>query len=110
MGINQGDLEEREEQVKRMCYVYREATRVVAWTGESADDSNEAIKLIQEFANLAQSLNDGEYNEIIADLEAADTPVQSYVDVLEIFSISISQHTWNALWKFFDRTYWKEFG
>lgn len=96
--INQRDLEERGEQVKRMCYVYREATRIVAWTGESADDSDETIKLIQESGNFAQSLNDGEYNEIIADLDAANTSIQSCVDVLEIFGISASQHTWNALW------------
>ena len=47
--INQADNKERTEQVELMSMIYRCATRLVIWLGEQADDSQLAMKLVEEF-------------------------------------------------------------
>ncbi|KAK7430450.1 hypothetical protein QQZ08_002969 [Neonectria magnoliae] len=42
--INQVDNEEKSYQVQAMARVYRQATKVLAWLGPSADNSDQAIK------------------------------------------------------------------
>ncbi|CAG7555893.1 unnamed protein product [Fusarium equiseti] len=44
--INQNDIPERDEQVKRMATIYREATRVLVWLGPSTAYSSLAMKTL----------------------------------------------------------------
>ncbi len=44
--INQEDLEERSSQVLLMQQIYKNATNVLIWLGDKADDSNMALDLI----------------------------------------------------------------
>ena len=48
--INQADLEEKSEQVRRMQSIYRSASRVIVWLGQS-DDAQVAIDFIMELWN-----------------------------------------------------------
>lgn len=44
--INQQDQSEREEQVKRMSYIYKEADQVVVWLGPGSVDSGIAMRTL----------------------------------------------------------------
>ncbi|VUC35364.1 unnamed protein product [Clonostachys rosea] len=44
--INQNNISERDEQVKRMATIYKEATRVVVWLGPESESSVLAIKTL----------------------------------------------------------------
>jgi hypothetical protein len=46
--INQSDAEEREEQVRKMGYIYSQARRVVIWLGEETEEVRGAMALIKE--------------------------------------------------------------
>ena len=48
--INQNDNVERGHQVAMMDKIYRNSTRVLAWLGGAADDSDYAMELIESFA------------------------------------------------------------
>ncbi|KAN0102111.1 HET domain containing protein [Hyaloscypha variabilis] len=86
--INQNDLIERSEQVQKMGDIYRKAKRVVAWTGEASEDSDDALKLMEEFTNIGLMLGGAEVE--------ADFPLQTWFNL----------QNWVALWRFLDRTYW----
>lgn len=45
--VNQQDLDERSEQVKRMAGIYSNAKRVVVWLGPESDDSDTAMNLLE---------------------------------------------------------------
>lgn len=45
--INQADDAEKTHQVSRILDIYREASRVLTWLGESARDTSETMSLIQ---------------------------------------------------------------
>uniref|UniRef100_A0A0B7K7P8 Heterokaryon incompatibility domain-containing protein n=1 Tax=Bionectria ochroleuca TaxID=29856 RepID=A0A0B7K7P8_BIOOC len=44
--INQNNISERDEQVKRMATIYKEAARVVVWLGPESESSTLAIKTL----------------------------------------------------------------
>ncbi|KAF3052211.1 hypothetical protein E8E11_010002 [Didymella keratinophila] len=44
--MNQRNVQERNHQVQMMAKIYKGAEEVIAWLGESADDSDEALKLL----------------------------------------------------------------
>lgn len=52
--INQADDEEKSHQVRNMDLVYEGATRTTIWLGESADDSDLAADLLDEYSKYQQ--------------------------------------------------------
>jgi hypothetical protein len=48
ISINEDDLQERSEQIKKIKAIFSSATRLFAWTGEEEDESNLAIELMEE--------------------------------------------------------------
>jgi hypothetical protein len=46
--IDQSSLEERNQQVGMMRYIYNNATRVIVWLGPSSEDRIKALKLVSE--------------------------------------------------------------
>lgn len=48
--INQGDIPERNKQVKRMATIYNLADRVVAWLGKEEYNSTQALATLQKLA------------------------------------------------------------
>ncbi|TGJ80922.1 hypothetical protein E0Z10_g7824 [Xylaria hypoxylon] len=53
--INQSDDVEKGHQVQMMCHIYKSAALVAAWLGLESDDSDKAIKQLQDFRELAFS-------------------------------------------------------
>ncbi|KAJ3542508.1 hypothetical protein NM208_g4060 [Fusarium decemcellulare] len=52
--INQDDEVEKTEQVRQMKWIYSQATSVITWLGPAADDSDVAMRWIQDCGSLAQ--------------------------------------------------------
>jgi hypothetical protein len=57
--INQEDMDERNEQVKRMADIYVLANHVVAWLGEESDDSGTAIAALQHIGQQLETTKSG---------------------------------------------------
>jgi len=49
--INQPDNEERSHQVRQMSSIYRRATEVIAWLGESENNSDDAMRLLRDWGS-----------------------------------------------------------
>jgi hypothetical protein len=45
--INQANITEKEQQILLMAKIYSQATRVIVWLGEAADDSDQALDEIR---------------------------------------------------------------
>ena len=56
--INQNDIDERNEQVKRMRDMYKQAFITLIWLGQGADDSDQAIDLLDSIAQYPFDLWD----------------------------------------------------
>ncbi|KAF2966456.1 hypothetical protein GQX73_g7088 [Xylaria multiplex] len=56
--INQSDDAEKSDQVQMMSRIYKSAALVAAWLGPEGDDSDKAIKQLQDFKELAFSMMD----------------------------------------------------
>jgi hypothetical protein len=82
--INQGDISERNEQVKLMGTIYARAQKVVVWLGEEADFSSEAISLAQELCDKRQDRD----------------------ELIRILQRSGATHRFRALWYLLYRDYW----
>lgn len=87
--INQDDISERNEEVKRMRSIYRDARDVVVWLGEEENGSAIAMRMIK---TLAKSCNDG------TDQNLGDKLCQSQ----ELFGVG----AWRAFGQLFNRQYW----
>ncbi|KAN0108037.1 Heterokaryon incompatibility protein (HET) domain containing protein [Hyaloscypha variabilis] len=60
--INQDDIDERNEQVKLMGDIYRNARRTLAWIGEAPPDfAQETFELVEELASIVQRLEIDEF-------------------------------------------------
>ena len=54
--INQRDLVERSTQVRRMPFIYQRASRVVVWVGDGANDSDQAIDVLQRLGGKEKEI------------------------------------------------------
>jgi hypothetical protein len=87
--INQGDLDERARQVRRMREIYGSAWAVIAWLGEESHQSNSAIQLVRDLAVFSQA---GCGEQLEASLRAEPD--------------FLGQGCWLALQEFVERPYW----
>lgn len=88
--INQDDVDERTEQVQKMRRIYSLADQVLAWLGEAADGSDEAIPAIEDIA---------------AKLSGRPIATISLQELREI-GIQPEAINWTAIWKLCERPYW----
>ena len=58
--INQNDIQERSDQVRKMGSVYGGAKEVIAWLGEEDDDTNIAMELVESWATFMDMPNNFE--------------------------------------------------
>lgn len=93
--INQDDVPERNEQVKRMTNIYTFAHQVVAWLGEEADDSKNALATLQ---HVSQQLEATKAGRVIA-APGATEPRLWRNDHAPDFD----QQTWQAIVQFVQR-------
>src|ERR1700712_2305203 len=94
--INQRNLKERSEQIKRMRDIYTFATKVIAWTGEADGSSDEAIMLMKK---IGQILDTGKSNDSMPKLEVT---LKCFQDL----GLEPTKENWAALWNFCNRPYW----
>ncbi len=95
--INQQDLKERSDQVKKMGKIYGGAQIVVAWTGVANEDSNEAISLMKNLPHFGGRYpNPFEWMQSFGTSEFDISPLKAWC----------SRQNWAPLWNFFDREYW----
>ena len=87
--INQGDLDERARQVRRMREIYGSAWAVIAWLGGESHRSNLAIQLIGDLDVISQA-------DCGKQLEAH---LRAEPDLL-------GRACWLALQEFMERPYW----
>ena len=58
LSINQEDIRERGEEVKRMHRIYKGAAVVIIWLGPEADESPKAMRLVRVLSQACQTGND----------------------------------------------------
>jgi hypothetical protein len=76
--INQEDVFERSHQVRVICDIYKTANKVIAWLGEERDGSDEAIQMIEMWAEVLM--------RFLPDIEAA---------VRHMVEQSVSDENWD---------------
>lgn len=89
MCINQEDIEERNEQVKRMTHIYKLAHHVVAWLGEEANDSKLALEALHHIGRQLEATRSG---RIIASPDATEPHLWRNDQ-----PVSFDHRTWQAL-------------
>jgi hypothetical protein len=82
--INQGNIEERNQQVQTMTRIYQQAIEVAIWLGPEADNSNMALELLVELYRHKSSKTN-----ILAIIQSPDR-----------------RDSFTALVALFDREYW----
>jgi hypothetical protein len=82
--INQGDIAERNDQVRLMGSIYARAQKVLVWLGEEADFSSEGVSLAQELRDKRQNRDE-------------------LIKVLQRPGVA---HRFRALWYLLYRDYW----
>jgi hypothetical protein len=95
--INQGDRQERSEQVQKMRDIFFSATTVLAWTGDSSEDSDAAIEAMR-IIGLWSSERSNELFEYGLDGLTAEH--------IRRHGLDLSLIKWEALWSFWERPYW----
>ncbi|KAF4996562.1 hypothetical protein FGRMN_4446 [Fusarium graminum] len=93
--INQDDILERNEQVKRMTNIYTFAHQVVAWLGEESDDSKHAIATLQ---HVSQQLEATKAGRVIAAPGATEPRLWR-----NDHAAQFDERTWQSLMKFVQR-------
>jgi hypothetical protein len=94
--INQGNIEERNVEVKRMQDIYGKAWAVVVWLGEEADGSNDVADLI---AGIDGMLDPG---------AAVRHGLRGLkFDSSSAFNYELGDIDWKPLYLFFNRLYWQ---
>lgn len=106
--INQKDVPECNEQVKRMASIYKLASRVVAWLGEETHDSALAIATLQHIGDQLAATISGSLVRAPEALQH-DLWMNAYCPVYD-------QRIWQALAALLERTWfyrlwcWQEIG
>ncbi|KAK7216582.1 hypothetical protein V2G26_004585 [Clonostachys chloroleuca] len=95
--INQSDNDEKTIQVQRMTRIYSQASGVIAWTGDSTDNSDEAVNIIKTLGRL---LTHADLDEI-CQIEG-----ENLLGRLDRVGFRTTEMPWDALWAFFERPYW----
>ncbi|PQE21340.1 heterokaryon incompatibility protein [Rutstroemia sp. NJR-2017a WRK4] len=96
--INQEDIEERNEQVKRMTNIYTLAHRVIAWLGTESTNSKHALATLHYIGRQLKTTTKG--GRIIAAPDATE-PNMWRNDHMP----SLDQQTWQALGDFVERAW-----
>ena len=99
--IDQEDLEERSEQVRRMASIYKMAYRVIAWLGPESADSKLALSTIAKLGSQVECSDDlSSYFKI----RGCNDPGFAAED----FPLSLTEQQWESLdnfisWPWFPR-------
>lgn len=110
--INQADINERNEQVRIMSSIYRQATRVVVWMGPRfSGGKSVAAEAIEEFAKRQRRGDDSQ--QLSAFLDNPQNRIETerhlslFSDYTEAKAVDYTGGHWPALVEFFDRPWWR---
>lgn len=95
--INQEDIEERNEQVKRMTNIYTLAQRVIAWLGEESNNSKQALSTLRHIGRQLEATKRG---RLIAAPNATEPHLWR-----NGFALSFDEQTFQALINFVERAW-----
>ena len=95
--INQGDIPERNKQVKRMANIYKLAYRVVAWLGREEYNSMQALAILQHVGDQLELTKTGR----LVRAPGAEEP-----DLwMNACCVSFDDRTWQALLSILERSW-----
>ena len=95
--INQGDIPERNTQVKRMASIYKSAYRVVAWLGREEDNSTHALATLEYIGNQLEVISKGS-------LVRAPGATEPYL-WMNACNIELNEQTWQAITHVLERSW-----
>jgi len=101
--INQADSVEREQQVKRMYEIYKNARQVVVWLGATTPDSSEALHFVETIYRCFDPPADNLGNENWSDYPDPPTRLRQVEHLLAPEYAS----SWVALHGIFSRRWWE---
>ena len=101
--INQDDYAEKAEQIQKMKSIYERATRVIAWLGVSANDSDLVFTTLHRIANYRDSSSESSILSYIA-REHEQTTSNSHDQIWDAAKVLDILRT--ALPAFTARPYW----
>ncbi|KAE9372770.1 hypothetical protein N431DRAFT_439800 [Stipitochalara longipes BDJ] len=120
--INQSDIPETNFQLKQMREIYVQAKSVIAWLGSSYENSEQAMKWIEDYGGRSHRLKIGGVGgprliSLLDALDGLDAPSNQPVNKeATIFAADLREqlspaNSWHAdlitgLLKFFKRAYW----
>ncbi|KAN0110935.1 Heterokaryon incompatibility protein (HET) domain containing protein [Hyaloscypha variabilis] len=120
--INQSDIPEKNFQLKQMREIYVQAKSVIAWLGPSNENSEEAMKWIEDYGGRSHQLKIGSIGgprliSLLDALDGRDVPTDEPInEEATIFAADLREqlspaNSWHAdlitaLLKFFKRAYW----
>lgn len=101
--INQLNVEERNRQVQMMARIYKSAEEVVAWLGESEDDSDEAMKLLDRWGKVLAPMIVHCQTDLFLLFEDTEK-IKALIDTIED---PFAGKAWSALPSLYKRPYWR---
>ena len=110
--INQADTNERNEQVRMMSSIYRQATRVVIWMGPRfTGGKSVAAEAIEDFAKRQRRGDDSQQLSTFLDNPKnrieTERHLSLFSDYTEAKAVDYTGGHWPALVDFFDRPWWR---
>ena len=110
--INQADINERNEQVRMMSSIYRQATRVVIWMGPRfTGGRSAAAEAIEDFAKRQRRGDDSQQLSTFLDNPKNHVETERHLslfsDYTEAKAVDYTGGHWPALVDFFDRPWWR---
>ena len=110
--INQADLNERNEQVRMMSSIYRQAARVVIWIGPRGTGGKvSAAEAIWDFARRQRGGANSQQLSTFLDNPNNRIETERHItffnDYTEATAVDYSGGHWPALVDFFDRPWWR---
>lgn len=104
--INQPDNEERSHQVRQMSSIYRRATEVIAWLGESENNSGDAMRLLRDWGSALakRDVKDVDDTYRLATSMQYSGEAANFIATLED---PLAERSWKALCDLYNRGYWK---
>ena len=95
--INQSDLVERSEQVRKMEQIFTSARQILAWTGEADEDSKDVLSILDTVSKISKSGRRA---------LSHNSHLRERVLLEDGRPLEILPHHWHAFDRFQTRSYW----
>jgi len=89
-----------------MAEIYTRVEATISWSGEGADDSDDAMELILGLGNWTQAHEDRIFGDDDDEYFSGDDSIQTPTDMAEWLGFPLRSQKWPAVWRFLERPYW----